>query len=167
MSLAGAAQAGYSDATRAAPDAATRHDARLVAAVIAGMPGLSAQSIAARINAEAGLFGGARRFDARLVRRLVWVARRFLGAPIIARPGGEDASGYRLCRTMAEAAGYAERCRRLGRDYFALAAIVLGRADLAVGEQFSLDEIAAVAPTAEEWDAMHARLRERLGAGGQ
>ena len=166
MSLAGAAQAGYSDATRAAPDAATRHDARLVASVIAGTPGLSARAIAARINAEAGLFGG-RRLDARLVRRLVWVARRFLGAPIIARPGGEDGSGYRLCRTMGDAVGYAEQCRRLGRDYFALAAVVLGRADLAVGDQFSLDEIAAVAPTAEEWNAMHARLRERLGVGGQ
>jgi len=170
MSPATGAQDGYSDPTRGDPDPRTRGQAALVARIILRSPGMSAAQIAAeanhlrRFDLAAGA-GGPWRLDARLVRRLIWVARRWLGVPIIARPGGE---GYRLCRMMGEAVAYAERCRRLGRDYFALAAVVLGRADLATGAQFSLDAIEmAVAPIAREWDERQRRLREQIGAGEQ
>jgi len=120
----------WMDSTRSRPSAVDLADARLVCRTVLAAPGLSAAGIARRL-AAAG-----RPADGRRVRRLVYVARCFLAAPIVARAGGH---GYWIPTTAAEAVAYAARCRRIGRDHFRLAAMALARADLAGGGQFHLD----------------------------
>ena len=117
-----------------------------VGRIVSMAPHISGARIAEELNRTAAL-AGVRwlRADDRLVRRLVKLARRDLAIPIAARPGGD---GYWVIGSTAEAGRYAQQCRRMGRQYFAIAAEVLNRADLAAGEQFSLDIIDQVVATA-------------------
>jgi len=102
-------------ALRTSPPPEMVQNAWRVARIIADSPGLTARLIADAMNTTGGEFD--ERVGARQVRRLIWIARRHLGEPIVAAGG----SGYRMAESLCEAMDYAEASRRFGRDYMALA----------------------------------------------
>lgn len=111
-------------------------DAREAVEIVRGRPGLTAAGIA-RVHNQAVPFDqggdeGGRfdpqwpRWNARQVRRLIYVARRDLHAPLIADDGGR---GYRLADSAAEVRRHADRLERFCREYGHLAGLMRRAAD--------------------------------------
>lgn len=135
----------------------TYEEARRVARLVLRHAGLSAGGLAAIVNNEDG-----DRRTPRWIRYRIREARDKLGVLIVSTPEG----GYWIPTSREEAVRYAERCRKQGRRLFVLAAQAVGRADVASGEQFTLDLVTGEGPVAIEpadWDRHLATVAARLG----
>lgn len=135
----------------------TWEDARRVARLVLRHAGLSAGGLAGIVNNQDG-----DRRTPRWIRYRIREARDKLGVLIVSTPEG----GYWIPTSREEAVRYAERCRKQGRRLFVLAAQAIGRADVASGEQFTLDLVAgdqALEIPPADWDRHLATVAARLG----
>ncbi len=153
------------DAVTRTPSEQDVAEARRLARIIRAQPGLTAEELADRMNHTGRwtLLDRPPYCWPRKVRDLANVCRFHLAIPIVAK----SKSGYRLPASAADVMAYVEQCRRMGRDYFALAARALGMADLVgegEGRQQAMDfrAINEADLTDAEFAAMSERMARRI-----